>query len=402
MRAVLDARVREVGHRFAQREGHALLREFGIQVGEGLAQPFRVAARGAPGRQDVGAQERVATADDLRWLALQRQRQIGRLAVRPVEHALVAVDTQPDVVLAAGRGLRDGEAAARAAVEFDQRRHMVDHAPPRHQRADVGDEPLRAHAGDKTGQVLRMAADRAHHQRLPAARRVEQPAQPVGRHAVFDPGRQAALDVFHLHQAKRANGTVTHQRARMPGHRVGRVRVRDGEQAPARMHALHQVQRLRQVVAHRLVADHVQAGVQRGRRVAMVGVVRGHDRHRLDAIVAPRFGFEQLRHIAVAAHAIEPERRPRGTRALRVAAQHRGADAKCAVEFGRAAVHGADPAARPAADDGQPQRAAESVAQFHRGSRATCGGHTNRGPALPLTPASSARSRARLRSAGSP
>ena len=40
----------------------------------------------------------------------------------------------------------------------------------------------RGHAltGDEARQVLRMAADRAHHQRLAAARRIEQPTKSVG------------------------------------------------------------------------------------------------------------------------------------------------------------------------------------------------------------------------------
>ncbi len=57
----------------------------------------------------------------------------------PFEHALLAVDAEPDVVLAAGRRLRDGERAARAAFELDQRGRVVDDLAAGHQRADVGD-----------------------------------------------------------------------------------------------------------------------------------------------------------------------------------------------------------------------------------------------------------------------
>ena len=162
-----------------------------------------MAARRASGGDDVGRQERVAAAVDPHRLALQRDAQVTRFAVRPVEHSLLAVDAQPDVVLAAGGRLRHSECAARAAVEFDQRRHVVDDLAAGKERAHVRD-----HAGDveirgKARKVLRVAADRAHHQRQAAALRVEDPAEAVVLRAVLDARREAALDVFDLHQPDR-------------------------------------------------------------------------------------------------------------------------------------------------------------------------------------------------------
>ena len=96
----------------------------------------------------------------------------------PVEHALVAVDAQPDVVLAAGGCLRHGERAARAAVEFEQRRNVIDHLAPR-KRARRRRRTTRARVepGSEAREMLRVAADRAHHQRESAALRIEHPAK---------------------------------------------------------------------------------------------------------------------------------------------------------------------------------------------------------------------------------
>ena len=93
---------------------------------------------------------------------------------------------------------------------------------------------------------------------------VEQPAQPVVLRAVFDARGERELDVLHLHEPDRADRAVAHQLARMARHRIGAVAVRDREQPLVRLHARRQVLRLRQRHRDRLVADHVEAGIERG------------------------------------------------------------------------------------------------------------------------------------------
>ena len=78
---------------------------------------------------------RVMTRTGSPW---HRQAQVTRFAMIPVQHAALAVDAQPDIVLAARGGLGHGERAARAAGKAHVRRGVVDDFAAGHQRRDVG------------------------------------------------------------------------------------------------------------------------------------------------------------------------------------------------------------------------------------------------------------------------
>src|SRR6202011_1851328 len=112
-----------------------------------------------------------------RGFALQREPQIARLAMPPIEHGLVAVDPQPYIVFPAGGRLGDGERAACAAVELEQRRNVIDELAPRDKRTDVGRDARHGEPGYEARQMLGVAADGTHHQREPAAPRIENPAE---------------------------------------------------------------------------------------------------------------------------------------------------------------------------------------------------------------------------------
>ena len=142
--------------------------------------------------------------------------------------------------------------------------------------------------------MLSVAADRAHHQRQPAAPRVEQPPEPIVLRSVLDFCREAALDVFDLHQPQRTQRAVADQLACVARHRVRRIAVRDREQAPLPARARDEIAGLREIVRDRLVAKNVESGIERCRSVRIMRVVRRHDRDRVDAIVAGFFRSDQL------------------------------------------------------------------------------------------------------------
>src|SRR5208283_2316927 len=73
MGALLDARIGTGGRDLAEGARHALLRELRIDVGKGLAQALRMAARPAAGGENAPGQLRVAAADQAHRLALQRE-----------------------------------------------------------------------------------------------------------------------------------------------------------------------------------------------------------------------------------------------------------------------------------------------------------------------------------------
>ena len=321
-----------------------------------------MSARRAPQRDDLRRKKRIAATDDPHGLADQRELQIARLAVRPIEHSLLAVDAQANVVLSAGGRLRRRERSARAAFELDQRRRVVDDLAARHQRAQVGCDAGDRAPGDETGEMLRVAADRAHHERLPAALRVEDPAQPVVLRALLDARREPALDVLDLDEPDRAQRAVVDEHPRVARHRIRRIRVRDGEQAVAATRSRDEIAGLGEGLGDRLVADDVETGVERRNRERVVRVVRRHDRDRLDAVRALALPFEHLVDAAVAAGRIESHRRPRGARACRIAGKHAGDRLPPAVHLGGAPMHAADPGVRPSADDREAKRSPELFA----------------------------------------
>ena len=150
---------------------------------------------------------------------------------------------------------------------------------------DVGAHARDAAARRERGQLLRMAADRAHHQRQAAALRVEDPLEPVVLRAVLDarsrarsgctrPARGAARRA-----CRRAPGAA---RSASSGTRSSRARSRTAR--PWRFARATRSQRLREVVRDRLVADDVEARVERRGRERVVRVVGRHDRDGVDAV----------------------------------------------------------------------------------------------------------------------
>ncbi len=273
-----------------------------------------MAARRAAERDDLRRQKRIAAADRAHGLAGQRELEVGEFPVRPVEHALVAVDAQPDVVLAAGGRLRDGERAARTAFEFDQRGDVVDDLAARQQRAQVGGNARAEQPGDEAREMLRVAADRAHHERLPAAVRIEEPAQAVVLRAVLERASRARSGCIRP-------GRAGSRRARRRARASARSRVIGYAEyacaiAKIRPRAARARRRGRgpaaKVVRDRLVADDVEAGVERRGGERVVGVVRRHDRDRVDAVRAPaaRVRASRRRRRSCAPDRI-PARRPR-------------------------------------------------------------------------------------------
>ena len=124
--------------------------------------------------------------------------------------------------------------------------------------------------------------------------------------------------------------------------------------------ARDQVARLRQIVRHRFVGHVVEAGVQRGDSVRIVGIVRRHDRDRIRAIRPLRFTIDQFGDVAVASRRVKAQCDAAASGARGVAGEHAADDAPVTVELGGSAVHFSDPGTGSAADDRQPQRPAET------------------------------------------
>ena len=168
-----------------------------------------------------------------------------------------------------------------------------------------------------------------------------------------------ALDVLDVDLADRAERAVPDHGAGVADQGIARVVVGDAEDEAARLDPPDQVLRVRELGGQRLVADHVQAGLERVARGRVVLGVRGHDREHVDAVGARRLAGEQLGMVAVGPVGGDAEVLRRRARALRVAAEDRGHHLIVVVEAGGGPVHRADERARPAADHAQTQPPAE-------------------------------------------
>ena len=195
------------------------------------------------------------------------------------------------------------------------------------------------HPGGKTRQVLRVTADRAHHQREAASLRVEYPLEAIGARRVFQLRGHAALDVFDLYQTQSAQRAVLHERADMARHRVRGVAMGDAEHAVAGPHAPREILRFGERDGDRLVANHVEARIERGGRRGVVRVVRRHDRDRVDGVAARALGGAQFRDAVVSAIGRDAELPALVARTRGVRRKDPGDDAEHAVEFRGSAMH---------------------------------------------------------------
>ncbi len=153
---------------------------------------------------------------------------------------------------------------------------------------------------------------------------------------------QPVLRIFGLHHADIAERTRLHHLPGVPHHRIAGVVVGEDEQLARRLHRRGERLRVAEVRRQRLVADDVDAGVQKGLGGGKVHVVGGDDRHRLDAVRPLRLGRRHLGKRTVAAVGIEPQFGSRGLRAVRIRRQRPGHQPELAIEPCRDAVHGAD------------------------------------------------------------
>jgi hypothetical protein len=149
---------------------------------------------------------------------------------------------------------------------------------------------------------------------------------------------------------------AAHHRPRLPHHRIAGVVVGDAEDQPG-LRQLLQIQRLGQIVGQRLVADDINALLQKGFGDGVVAVVGRHDGDDLDAVGALGFLRGHLVPGAIAAVGAMSSVAAKA----RLRAGVGGKDARhqrvAAIQPGRLPVRRADIRPWPAADHAQAQRA---------------------------------------------
>ena len=176
---------------------------------------------------------------------------------------------------------------------------------------------------------------------------------PVGLLAAGVVGKPA-LQELRLHQPQIADPALGHDRSRLAHHRVGAVVVGQEQPRRAASGCVRDFAGLPGRGGQRLVADDVDAGVEKGGRHRRVKVVRRHHRHRADPVVARRFRPRHLAKVGIAA--VEAEVSRRRLRPRRVRRQRACDQPEAAVHARGDAVDGADERALAAADHAKGDR----------------------------------------------
>ena len=170
---------------------------------------------------------------------------------------------------------------------------------------------------------------------------------------------QPVLRVLRLDHADRAQLARADPLARLAHQRVAGIVVGQAEHEAGAAHRPHQVERVVDRGGHRLVADHVDAGLEERLGGGMVDVVRGDDRDRVDAVVARRLLLRHLLEAGIGALGRDPQLRGRRPGPCRIGAERARDQLVAVVQTRGDAVHGADERALAAADHAQAQPARE-------------------------------------------
>src|SRR5438270_10931823 len=99
----------------------------------------------------------------------------------------------------------------------------------------------------------------------------------------------------------------------------------------------------------------MEAGGERSLRRRCVKVVWGHDRDKVDAILASAFRSKHCVEGRIGAFPVYAIASSGLRRAFRIAAESTGGELDFAVEFGRHSVYGSDERSRAAADHSHPE-----------------------------------------------
>ena len=255
------------------------------------------------------------------------------------------------MVAFAGGDLGGQQHAPDAAVQLEKHYRIVVGSATCHHGAQVGEQALHLQAGHVAHEVVCVRPDVPQDGGRPPAPRIGPPLRLLVS-LRFEQLRQPPLRVLRHHLAHLADAAASHPRARLLDQRVAGVVVGHREDEAGRRGQAAQVVGLLHGHRQRLVADDVNAPLQKGARHRMVQVVRGDDHHRVDALIG-REGRLRLHHLPpgpVYAICCQPQLRAGLPRLLRVRRKGARAQPPFAVEGGRHPVHRADEGARSSSD----------------------------------------------------
>ena len=221
-----------------------------------------------------------------------------------------------------------------------------------HKSRQISADLVHLLAADEARQVFGVGADVAQRTTRSGLRRVHAPRGLLLARG-FQRGAQPVLHVLGVHQADFAQIARRHHGPGLARHGVAAVVVGQRKQAVAGAHAGHQRLRVSQCRGQRLVANHVDAGLQKSLRHGRVQVVGRDDGDRVDAIGSIRFRLRHGAVVAVSAVRRDVQLGGAGAGALGVGRQGAGHQFVAVVHARGDAVHRADERALPATHHAQ-------------------------------------------------
>ena len=278
-----------------------------------------------------------------------------RFLLPPFQARCAAVQPDAQRVLLAAGDLRREQRAARAAFETQQHARVVVERPARDETRQLGTNRLDVAPRDEFQQVLRVRADVADAAADPRALRVGAPHGLLV--AVFLDGvSQPVLVVFHLHFAQLSQPPGANEVAGLANHRVPGINLGQRQQPAAALQDAGDVLGVRQGIGQGLVANDVNAGLEKRARHGGVQVVgRRHDGE-IDAVGDAGLVARHVGECIVGSFQVPLG--GTGARDSGIRGHRPGHDPRLGVEFGGDAVHRADKCAPAAADDPGAQRPA--------------------------------------------
>ena len=294
----------------------------------------------------------------------------------------------------AGRHLAGPDGTARAVGIAQQHLGVVVDGPAGHEAAELGAQLGQRLARHVIRQVPGMRADVANR----AAAGLGRVGAPGGLlvAAAFQRLGQPVLRVFGLHHADVAQPALQHHLPRHAHHRVGAVVVGDGEDQALLLRQRGELLRIGAGGGDGLVADDVDAGLQKRRGRRGVQVVGRDDGHGLDAVFTRGFGLRHGLEAVVGARRVQAQCQARAARLFGRGRQCAGHQFVLVVQPRGDAVHAADEGAFTAAHHAQADARRLGGGRCDRGL--LLGRHLNQFPACgAAAPGPSCRPRSRRR-----
>ena len=196
-----------------------------------------------------------------------------------------------------------------------------------------------------------MRPDVADTARRAAARRV---GSPLGllQTRLLETRREPPLRVLDDDLAQPTQIALAHEVARQLHHRIAGVVVGQREHPSRPCDDLLEPSRFRHIQRHRLVTDHVETGLQKGRRHRTVQVVLCQDGDEVDPLVLGQrpFPLDHVEIRVIGPSATQPELASLASRLRRARRECPGHELDVAVETGRPSVYVTDERAGAPAD----------------------------------------------------